>query len=220
MACWPRELKELALLVRSPEPDSTNLGDYLASNAEALAPFLNATPANLRSAAYLRDEDVAPKLRHRLEGIGRRAEDERRARLADRAARAAATLGATARWTEQGAVLDVDLLLRDALADRTKKYIAFKGAPNIDVAVRRNVLAQVAGLRRIHIDLVAFADADGLHFRWKGGRGGYNWRSQVVLPADADRVLTVHLRPARTAAARSDRGAWLGDVLRELGFSA
>src|SRR5271154_3438220 len=127
MACWPRELKELALLVRSPEPDSTNLGDYLASNAEALAPFLNATPANLRSTAALRDEDVAPELRHRLEWISRSVEENRRARAAERAARAAAALGATARWTEYGAVLDVELLLRDALADRTRKYIVFKG---------------------------------------------------------------------------------------------
>lgn len=219
MASWPRELKELALLVRFPEPDSTNLGEYLVANAEALAPFLKAMPANFRSAGALRDEDVAPKLRHRLEGMGRRAEDERRARFAERAARAGAMLGATARWTERGAVLDIDLLLRDALADRTKKYVAFKGAPNIDVAVRRNVLAQVAFLRRLHIDLVAFVNADVLAFRWKGGRGGYNWKPQVVHPADADRVLAVHLPPARAAAARSDRGAWLGDVLRELGFS-
>src|SRR5271154_945981 len=127
MACWPRELKELALLVRPPEPDSTNHGGYLASNAEALAPFLNATPANLRSTPALRDEDVAPGPRPRLERISRSVEENRRARASDRSARAAPAIGATARWTEYGAVLDVELLLRDALADRTKKYIAFKG---------------------------------------------------------------------------------------------
>ena len=219
MACWPRELKELALLVRIPEPHSTNLGDYLASNAEALAPFLRATPANLRSTGALLDEDVAPKLRHRLERISRSVLEERRARSMERAARAAVTLGATARWTEYGAVLDVDLLLRDVLADRTKKHVAFKGR-GIDVPASRNTLAQVARLRRLHIDLVAFVDSEGLHFRWKGGRGGYNWKPQVVHPADADRVLTVRLRPARPASVHARRGSWLGDVLREMGFPA
>jgi hypothetical protein len=219
MACWPRELKELALLLRVPEPDSTNLGDYLASNAEALAPFLNATPANLRSTAALRDEDVAPGLRHRLEGMSRSVEEDRRARAAARGARAAATLGATARWTEYGAVLDVELLLRDVLADRTKKYIVFQGT-GVDVPASRKTLVQVASLRRLHIDLVAFVAGDGLHFRWKGGRGGYNWKPQVVHPADADRVLTVPLRPAHPASVPARRGAWIGDVLRELGFPA
>ena len=218
MACWPRELKELALLIRCPERDSTNLSDYLASNAEALAPFFNATPANLRSTAALRDEDVAPGLRHRLEWISRAVEDKRRARAAERAARAAATLGATARWTEYGAVLDVELLLRDVLADRTKKYIAFKGA-GVDVPASRNTLVQVARLRRLH-DLVAFVDGEGLHFRWKGGRGGYNWRPQVVHPADADRVLTVPLRPVHPASVPTRRGEWLGELLREMGFPA
>ena len=219
MACWPRELKELALLVRSPEPDSTNLGDYLASNAEALAPFLHATPANLRSTVARRDEDVAPGLRHHLDQIARSVEEDRRARSLERARRGALTLGATARWTECGAVLDVDLLLRDLLADRSKKYISFKGV-GVGVTVRRDTLVRVAALRRLHIDLVAFVDGEGLHFRWKGGRGGYNWLPQLVHPADVDRVLTVPLRPARPASLATRRGAWLGEILREMGFSA
>jgi len=219
MSNAPRELRELFALVRTSEPGSNNIGEYLAANAEELAPFLHATPANLRSASALRDEDVAPKLRHHLEGISRGAEEERRARLGDRAARGAATLGATARWTEQGAVLEVDLLLRDVLADRTKKYIVFKGV-GVDLAIRRNTLVQVAALRRLHIDLVAFVNTEGLHFRWKGGRGGYNWRPQVVPSADADRILTVSLRPAHPASVPARRGAWIGDVLRSMGFPA
>ena len=219
MSNAPRELRELFALVRTSEPGSNNIGEYLAANAEELAPFLNATPANLRSTAALRDEDVTPGLRHRLEGISRSVEDDRRTRSVDRAARGAITLGATARWTAQGAVLDVDVLLRDVLADRTKKYVAFEGAPGI-VTIRRSTLAQVASLPRIHIDLVAFVDAEGLHFRWKGGRGGYNWRPQVVHPADADRILTVFLRRAHPTSEPTRRGAWIGEVLRSIGFSA
>src|ERR1700678_2625976 len=98
MSNAPRELRELFALVRTSEPVSNNIGEYLAANAEELASFLNATPANLRSTAALRDEDVAPKLRHRLEGITRGVEEDRRARLAYRALRGATALGATARW--------------------------------------------------------------------------------------------------------------------------
>jgi hypothetical protein len=77
------------------------------------------------------------------------------------------------------------------------------------------MLADVRPLRRIHIDLVAWVDAEGFHFRWRGGRGALNWRPQVV-PAGAESVvLTVPLRARRT---HRSRGAWLGDVLQELGY--
>lgn len=220
MPSWPRELRALALLLRSPEPDSTNLGEYLAANAEALAPFLHATPANLRSTAALRDEDVAPGLRQRLAGISRSVEENRRTRSRERAARAAVTLGATARWTEHRAVLDVELLLRDLLADRTKKYVAFTSVGSAAVTIRRDTLVRVAALRRLHVDLVAFVDADGLHFRWKGGRGGYNWKPQVVPAVHAGRVLTIRLRPAHPASIPARRGAWLGEILRHMDFTA
>jgi hypothetical protein len=79
------------------------------------------------------------------------------------------------------------------------------------------MLADVRPLRRIHLDLVAWVDAEGFHFRWRGGRGALNWRPQVI-PAGAETsVLTVLMRARRI---RQTHGAWLGDVLQELGFPA
>jgi hypothetical protein len=219
MSSAPRELRELALLLRIPEPGSNNIGLHVAADAEVLAPLLRTSPSHLRSLAPLRDDDLAPRLVHRVDAAVRGASERDLDRRAARASEGARLLGATARWTEYGAVLDVDVLLRDVIADRGKKYIAFSGGEGIGVTVRREMLGRVATLRRLHIDLVAFVDRDGLHFRWKGGRGGYDWKPQTVHPADAHRVLTVRLHPARVAT-RSDRGAWLGDILRELGFPA
>ena len=46
MASAPREVKELATLLRVLEPGSTNLGTFVAANAEALAPFSTRLRAN------------------------------------------------------------------------------------------------------------------------------------------------------------------------------
>ena len=163
------------------------------------------------------DEVVAPRVRARL--ARRREHDQERERQEDAevAGRAAAALGTTVRWTERGAVLDTDLLLRDVLADRDKKYITFTG-PDFTTAIERETLARTASLRRVFIDVAACVDADGLHVRWRGGRGGFNWKPRFVAPVDRDRVLTVDLRaPARAAVPRP--GAWLGELLLEMGYA-
>jgi hypothetical protein len=105
----------------------------------------------------------------------------------------------------------------DLLADRERKYIAFKGE-DFTVPIERDTLARAAMVRRIYIDVAACGDADGLHVRWRGGRGGYNWKPRFVAPVDRERVLTVDLlAPAR--AARRRPGAWLAELLREMGFA-
>lgn len=216
MASARRELQELVLLLRSPEHDSHNIGLYLAHHADALAPILRSAPETLRAAHGLTDERVVPELRKRVASVLGDHQLERATQVSERSCRAACLLGQTVRWTELGGVLDVDLLLRDVIADRPKKYIAFIRGEQPDVVVRRETLARVAPLRRNVIDLVAFVNEDGLHFRWKGGRAGYNWRSQVVPPAEKSRVLEVTLRPESDVRPSSVR---LGDVLHDLGLA-
>ncbi|MGO8992290.1 MAG: hypothetical protein ACLQVI_03105, partial [Polyangiaceae bacterium] len=192
-------------------------GAFLFEQAEALAPELGSSPEDLRASEGMPDEVVAPRLRARL---GRRREvDRERQALEDTelAMRAATVLGRTARWTEHGAVLDTDLLLGDVLVDREKKYVTFKGE-DFTVAVERDTLARAAMVRRIYLDVAACVDADGLHVRWRGGRGGYNWKPRFVAPADRERVLTVALPPLVRAAVPRP-GAWLGDLLVELGYA-
>jgi hypothetical protein len=220
MATAPRELTELVTLLRVCEPDSTNLGEYVSAHADVLAGLLRSSVGELRGAEKLRDDEVAPRLRRRLEALGHESRDERLARLSEVARRGAVALGATARWTDYGAILDIEVLLRDVLADPTRKFIGFQEPGGFDVAIGHKTLKRVASLRRLHVDLVAYVHACGLSFRWKGGRGGFDWRPQVVEEVEALRVLVVPLRRRHQATARVRRGAWLGDVLRELGFPA
>ena len=210
-------LRELLQLLRVPEEGACNLGAFLAANADALAPALGSSPEDLQASVEMPDEVVAPRVKARL--ARRRELDQERDRQEDAevATRAAATLGRTVRWTEQGAVLDTDLLLGDVLVDREKKYVTFKGE-DFTVAVERDTLARAAMVRRIYLDVAACVDADGLHVRWRGGRGGYNWKPRFVAPADRERVLTVALPPLVRAAVPRP-GAWLGDLLVELGYA-
>ena len=210
-------VRELGQLVRVAEEGAHNLGAFLFAHADDLAPALGSTPEDLRASVDMPDEVVAPRVRARL---GRRREmDRERQALEDSelAMRAATMLGRTVRWTEHGAVLDTDLLLGDVLADRGKKYIAFKGE-GFTTAVERDTLARTASLRRVFIDVAGYVDAEGLHVRWRGGRGGYNWKPQVVVPADRQRVLDVELRPPVRAAVPRP-GAWLGELLLEMGYA-
>ncbi len=210
-------LRGLQQLLRVPEEGAANIGAFLFANAEQLAPALGSSPDDLRASADMPDEVVAPRVTARL--ARRRELDQERERQEDSevALRAAASLGATVRWTEHGAVLDTDLLLGDVLADRRKKYIAFTGE-GFTTAVERDTLARTASLRRVFIDVAAYVDAEGLHVRWRGGRGGYNWKARFVAPIDRERVLTIEMRPPTRAVVHRP-GAWLGELLQDMGFA-
>ncbi|MFS8070221.1 MAG: hypothetical protein ACMG6S_27980, partial [Byssovorax sp.] len=86
--------------------------------------------------------------------------------------------------------------------------------------------AQVLGPSRT--DLTAWVDDAGLHFRWRGGRGGVNFLPQVIPASEAANLLRVSLpspvaeaiRPKPVVLTPVQRGlAWLTDVLSELAFS-
>jgi|GEM_PF-3057650 hypothetical protein len=211
-------VRELALLVRAPEPGSNNLGGFLADNAGELAQELGVSASKLEAERIVDDEELAPRIRQLLERARNHHIVEHLGRRRQRSLEAARRLGSTARWTEVGAELDVDVLLGVLLADRTKKWVSFDSQIDLKVVVPRHLIADAAPLRRLHIDLASFVDDKGLHFRWKGGRGGYNWRSREVDPCFADQVLTVPLAPRAVPAHQRRRGQWVGEILREMGY--
>ncbi len=214
-------LRELALLARAPEPGSSNLGEFVADNAGELAQVLGIDRRWLEAARATDDEQVVARIR----GLLTRARDHHvqqdLERRRQRSLEAAERLGASAVWTpDLGAELDVDLLLGDLLVDRTKKWVAFTADQAVATIVPRHLLAATAPLRRIHIDLASWVDPQGVHFRWKGGKGGYNWRPHDVHPSSADCVLPVPLRP-RTVIVQPERrrgGAWIRHILNALGY--
>jgi hypothetical protein len=258
-------VRELALLVRVPEAGTTNLGEFVATHADELAQALDADPHRLALARALDDEELLPRIVQLLERArcGRVREDLDRRR--ERSIGAANRLGQTARWTDIGAELDVDDLLGDVLAERTRKWVTFEGG-GLSVTVPRHLIASAVFVARLHLDVAAYVDEHGLHFRWRGGRGHYNWRPQALRPGLEAHVLTIPLAskvvavvlqaapavlrqrrrrpapepaPAEPAAAdatpseegvgpavvstvaiapeRRRGGAWLRDILREMG---
>jgi hypothetical protein len=212
-------VRELAQLCRAPpEPGTRNLGEFIAANADGLAQELGVSSTKLEAERLLDDEDVAPRIRQLLERAKNRHVQQDLERRRERSLAAAQRLGASARWTDVGAELDVDVLLGEVLADRGKKLLAFDSQVGLKVVIPRHLVAAVVPLRRIHIDLASFVDDKGLHFRWKGGRGGYNWRTHEVDPRFADQVLTVPLAPRAVPAHQRRRGQWVGEILREMGY--
>jgi hypothetical protein len=213
-------VRELALLVRAPEPGTTNLGEFVADHASELAQVLDMDARWLEAVRATDDEDVVARVRQFLG----RARDQHVQQDLDRRRQhslaAAERLGATARWTDLGVELDVDVLLGELLADRTRKWVAFTMDQGVATIVPRHLIAATVPLRRIHLDLAGWIDPQGLHLRWKGGRGGYNWRSHEVHARFADLVLTVSLAPKVVLHVPERRrgGAWLGHILKELGY--
>jgi hypothetical protein len=214
-------VRELAQLVRTPEPGSSNLGEFVADNAVEVAQVLGMDARWLGAARATDDEEIAPRIRQLLQRARDRHVQEDLERRRQRSLEAAERLGASARWTtDLGAELNVDLMLGELLADRTKKWVAFTTADAVATIVPRHLVAATAPLRRLHIDLASWVDPQGLHFRWRGGKGGYRWRPHEVDPRFADLVLTVPLAPrvALHVPERRRGGAWLGHILQELGY--
>jgi hypothetical protein len=212
-------LRELALLMRAPEVGSNNLGEFVAANADELAQVLGVDATRLEAARAVDDAVVAPHIRRLLDRARDRHHTQDLERRRQRSLEAAHRLGATVRWTDLGAELDVDLLLGELLADRMKKWIEFNSKEVFGVLVPRHLVAAAAPLRRVHIDLASFVNDKGLHVRWRGGRGGYDWYPHQVDARFADQVLAVQLPPRRVQVPERRRGgAWLKHILREIGY--
>ena len=207
-------------MARAPEPGTTNLGEYLADHANELAQVLGIDARWLEAARASDDEDVVQRIRQLLARARDQHVQQGLEQRRDRSLAAAERLGATARWTDLGAELDMDLLLGELLADRTKKWVAFTVDHDRETIIPRHLIAATAPHRRIHLDLAGWVDLHGLHVRWKGGRGGYNWHSREVDAHFDDLVLRVPLAPIVVLHVPERRrgGAWLGHILKELGY--
>jgi hypothetical protein len=212
-------LRELAFLARAPEPGSTNLGEYLANNAGELAQVLGTPAKKLEAMRSLDDEHLTPFVRGFVQRARSHQVQEDLERRRQRSLEAASRLGATARRTELGYELDVDILLGELLADRSKKWVRFVAPDQSFVTtIPMHLLSAARPLRHVHIDLAGWVD-DGLHLRWRGGKGGINAFSRDVHTSFEDRILAVPLAAKIVHVPERRRGgAWLGHILEQMGF--
>ena len=184
-----------------------------------------------------RHHDTDPFLHERrLLAVSREAIRAAREREAERRAQVAAQeLNERAIWADGTVLLDQRLLLGDLLAHPTAKWICFE-VNELAIVMSKQKLRAARPALRPFLDLAAYLDQQGLHFRWRGGRGGLDLFPHEVDRYERDRVFKVPLvlvppEPvvvtATHAAAsadppprhrRSRGGAWLGQILGDLGL--
>ena len=219
MSGLPSAVRQLAQLVRAPEPGTNNIGAFVIEHAEALSPLLGLPEPAIASLVDVPDEVLVPELASRLANL-RYADGERLARrAASLSLDAADKVAHTARRDQGRVIVDADILLGDLLADRTRRFVRFDDEGSFSVAVPHDRLVESRVLRRMFIDLAAWVDQHGVHLRWKSGCGGINWKPVQVPPTPQDRVLTVAFH-RRTYERDSRMPTLVGDVLEALGLSA
>ncbi len=188
-------LEELRCALRIAEPNTKSLSRYLEETSEHVAVLLGVEREALEQLVGKPDREVGPK----LEALLHRRAEAQEARRAERAAQiagsAAEHLARTAVWHEGRAHLDPSILFGAILADVGHRFIAFHGGRVFEARMLRHTLWSAGEALSRHDDLAAWVDAEGLHFRWKNGRGGLNFLSQHVPARDIAYGLHVYLTP-------------------------
>lgn len=231
-------LAELERLLRFVEPGARNLGRYLAEHSEGLAPRLRVEVEELRAIAALPEQEAARRVQALLAQHANSLAQIHEATVQEVVAEAVQRFATTAAWRDSMAIIDVGLLLGALLADSSRQYICVKSGA-FAVPMLRSKLVAVAKVLLHHRDLTGWIDAEGLHLRWHGGRGGLNLYPQAVKPGEAGLVLTVNLpppapreaprpvasarpRPARppappaTAPSAARRRSWFTEILEQI----
>jgi hypothetical protein len=227
---------ELGRLVRAFEPGGRTLGPHLAEVGEALAQRMGVDPAEFAALVDLPDEQVSRHLR-RIFQDRTAARAEAHGEAMERIVLAAARrLAETTAWNNDAVRLDPSVLLGDLLLDTRRTYLVFHVAGRFQTSVPRSTLVSVAqALGPNRTDLTAWVDEAGLHFRWRGGRGGVDFLPQVIPANETANLLRVNLpspvvevihtapeviprAPAAPKPAPCGLG-WLTDVLTEIAFS-
>lgn len=159
--------------------------EYVNGNIYELARDFCVTTGTIVTALENVRDDAALAVKL-LETIRRAEAMQREARKITRAKAAQATADALvsmAKWDNEKAYLDMVSLLASALTKRNDLMLFT--SDSFTVGIYMAPLFDLAKLRKR--DLTGFVDAEGLHLRWAGGKGGLNLKPQV--DADADRII-------------------------------
>lgn len=196
----PDREAELRQLLRVPEEGSYNIANYLAAHGADLGLDLPRVTEP--------DDVVAPRLLQILDT--RRS--ERRAIRRERIGGALREIQREAYWQGDHLVLPPTRVFEVASTAVGKKYVRFTNG-DLDVSLASSLLRRAAAAVRRFRHVSIIVGADGLHLRWLGGRGGFNFHPQRLRqPADA---IVVTLPPRRVT---QKIPVLLGEVLGEMGY--
>ena len=210
--------RELERLLHVEEPE-------LMGHIEALGPELGLATDQLGRLRRLDSEQLASHLRC-LVGQ-RRAEGQAvRARLAERRAQVAAHKLVQQALFDSGVVmLNVGVLLGDILVHPSAKYIGLQIGEHVPLHIQKRKLRQVSRALRPFDDVRCYLDEHALHLRWRGGRGGLDLIGRRLSWNDKDSTFQLVFtnkprveRPTSSTRRRAPSGAWLNEILGDLGF--
>lgn len=202
-----RASRDLLSLYKHARIGEHNIGGFLREHPELAA--------RLGRLDLERDDaelalQLAPAVGHYKRSAARVHASER----ASRAEEAARLISARARHRDGRVELAPDLLLGALLVDSSRRYVAFN-LVETRVLVSRQVLSRARSALLGFPDLSAYVDDRGLHFVWRGGRGGLNLLPQAQEVGAA--VLEIDLSPPPSRR-ELNRPLRLGEVLAELGL--
>ena len=118
-------VRELALLVRGSRTGLEQPGRVPGRQRQRARPGARPRPSASSRRARLDDEELAPRIRRLLGRAGTATSSRTSSGVVSGRSRRPSAWGHRATWTDLGAELDVDLLLGELLADRTKKWVSF-----------------------------------------------------------------------------------------------
>ena len=157
----------------------------------------------LEALVSLPDESVAPRLKDLLDRRHGARAARHEAAVLEVSLSAAQQLASTAVWKNDAIALDAEVLLGPLLADCSRIDVAFHAIGAFQVQLPRSMLVNLARvLPKPHSGLTAWINPEGLHLRWRAGRGGLNLFSQPVRSRDAVSMLQVTLHPSAVEAPR------------------
>ncbi|WP_394831641.1 hypothetical protein LVJ94_34525 [Pendulispora rubella] len=204
----PTAIRALLHVLRHGEIGGSNVGEFVAKRADALAPLLKMAPDILRRYTGECDDYVARSLWPSARRAAWRAERDKGARDAVLAQSAVETFGRGVRWHGERAYFEPTRI--SALLRSPSKFVRFYDQRCIDIVISRDALKGVLQVwRELYRDLVLYADPEGLHARWKEGRGGFNARSKRK-EARRARGATSLLPVLLSHSSYFPRGQWLG----------
>jgi hypothetical protein len=196
----PRELvATLIACVESDEDNGQELNQLLAEHSSELAVALHKPRESLLAACMMAPAARCARI-HTFVKLAKERDQAVHARMMVRVSLAAAEhLVANATWQQDRVLLSADEVLgRDLLADRIRKYIRFEAEDLGSVVIPRDKLSATRRALRFS-NVSCWLDETGLHFGWRGGKGGLLLRSRPI-PDDAlDAVLPVVIGRPRPA---------------------
>jgi hypothetical protein len=212
----PDAREQLELLLRE-EPTHRELSAFLAKHQEALARALGISWEQLRGLQPLDHHERLVALTELAKQARKARRDAHREQRTNLAVAAGTMLSHLARWQDQTIELSRDIILGQSLVPPWARYVRFDPQGRRPVLVLASTLRAAGRALRKRRDVRAYLDGEALVLEWNGGRGRLRLFFSRSTPREDEHVFHTVLDTPRPA--RRTRGAWLGDVLSDLGFA-